>query len=111
MRIDGFSPTHLPAPAGRSDVASGVADRQEENRNQLPAPLSGAAGPRDLQVVSPLQAQAGYERYQEHKANFSSQEQLSWQNRQAMASYAAAASLDDEDSTGSGQVLGLDIYA
>lgn len=111
MRIDGYSPAYVPSRTTRPDAvaASDALVRQDESRNRQGAALSGHSRPQSLQAISQLQAQAEYQRYQERQTDFP-QQNLSWQNRQAMASYSTTASMAD-DSPDASQVLGLDLYA
>ncbi|MFB1011850.1 MAG: hypothetical protein QMB92_10500 [Thiopseudomonas sp.] len=112
MRIDGFSPAYVPNRTTRSDAieASDALLRQDESRSRQGEQLSQNGRPQSLQAVSQLQAQAEYQRYQEHKAEFAAP-QVPWQNQQAMASYATAASFAGDDPVDAAQVLGLDLYA
>lgn len=112
MRLDGFSPAYVPNRTTRPDAtaASDSLVRQDESRNRQGEQLSQSTRPQSLQAVSQLQAQAEYQRYQERKAEFS-QGQLSWQNQQAMASYADTASFSADEPLEASQVLGLDLYA
>ncbi len=112
MRLDGFSPAYVPNRTTRPDAIA-VSDevaRQQEALNRQGDALSGSTRPQTLQAVSQVQAQQEYERYQERKAEFSGQN-LSWQNRQAMASYSNTAGLAGDEPVDAAQVLGLDLYA
>lgn len=111
MRIDGFSPAYVPNRTTRPDAtaASDALVRQDENQARQGEELSQSVRPQTLQAVAHLQAQEEYQAYQERESAIP-RNQVPFQNRQAMDSYAAAASYAD-DAPDAAQVLGLDLYA